>query len=428
MTINYLALSSGLSGNLPVDGGGGSELASSGSVAVIDIFGPLVHRTAGGMMAWLCGEAASYERIGELFSEALYDDSVQRIVLNLDSPGGSVSGVYELADLIYESRGVKPIDAMVNESALSAGYLIASAADRIVLPRTGEVGSIGVLAVHVDRSAMEEGVGLKFTEIYAGDRKVDGSPHGPLTKEAFAEAQKKVNTAYDLFVKTVARNRGLTEKAVRNTQAAIYMGAEALGIGLADEISTFTELRRSLMSLKTGLWALVDSKSDAEIGAAMATIGYVPKGMEHPDGLAGGLNALLEGKKPDEIATAMASVGFVARKDAPADLNAAVTTLLEGETPEAVAEALQAHGYVPKGADSRVEKVLSACQLGGVTDLGFVMGLIKDKVSVDDAKEKILKARADGTQQIFSTVSGAGTGDTNLLLKDARQRAGKDGE
>ena len=140
------------------------------------------------------------------------DEDVSQIILNIDSPGGEVAGAFDLADLIYQARGTKPILAIANESALSAAYLIASAADKVYLTRTASVGSVGVMALHVDQSKAEEKIGLKYTAIYAGARKNDFSPHCPLSDEAFAAATEKVNATYDLFVKTVARNRGISRR------------------------------------------------------------------------------------------------------------------------------------------------------------------------------------------------------------------------
>ncbi|BBO92058.1 S49 family peptidase [Desulfosarcina ovata] len=351
----------GLSG-FPIDATG-TAAPHDGATAVLDIFGPLVHRN-GGLMGWIQGEGAAYEDIRAFLSDALADDSVDQVVLNIDSPGGEVAGVFDLADLIYNSRGIKPITAIANESALSAAYLIASAADKVYLSRTASVGSIGVMALHVDQSGAEEKAGLKFTPIYAGERKNDFSPHGPLGEAAFKLAQEKINTTYDLFVQTVARNRGLSESAIRQTEAGIYTGAEAVKLGLADEIQSFNKLvsRGESMSLKTDI------------------------------------RTLLAGKQPDEIAEAMAGVGFV-----PTDANAQQT--------------------------DQAKEILSIAELAGVTDLSFVMGMINSGTTPEQARQKILEAKADAAQKsIFSTVSATGIGDVNPLLQDANRRAGKEGK
>ena len=98
--------------------------------------------------------------------------------------------------------------------AYSAAYAIASAAERVYLPRTGGMGSIGVIAIHVDQSAYDEKKGLKYTAIYAGARKNDFSSHKPLTDKAMEVVQAEVDEVYDLFAETVARNRGIKATAI----------------------------------------------------------------------------------------------------------------------------------------------------------------------------------------------------------------------
>jgi ClpP class serine protease len=126
----------------------------------------------------------SYDSIREEFQAALADPSVGAIVFDIDSPGGEVSGCFDLVDEIFNARGIKPISAIVNEMAYSAAYAIASAADKVILPRTGGVGSVGVICVHMDQSQYDANVGVKFTPIFAGSHKGDFTPHAPLSTSA----------------------------------------------------------------------------------------------------------------------------------------------------------------------------------------------------------------------------------------------------
>ena len=205
-------------------------------VAIIPILGTLVQR-GGGMQA-LSG-LMSYQSIGDMFFAAVDDESVKHIVLDIDSPGGEVSGVFDLVDRMVEARGSKPITAFANESAFSAAYAIASAADEIVVTRTAGVGSIGVIALHVDRSEAEAQAGIKVTEIFAGDKKADGSPHKPLSDRAQNDIQEMVNDVFELFVETVSRNRNMTNKQVIDTRAGAFIGKSATKAGLADRIDSF---------------------------------------------------------------------------------------------------------------------------------------------------------------------------------------------
>lgn len=204
-------------------------------VAVIGMYGPLLHRV---MAAdYPSGGPTTYGEIRNAFDTALADDGVQSIMFDIDSPGGEVCGVFDLADHIYQARSIKPSTAVVNESAYSAAYLLASAAGRIIIPRTGGAGSVGVVATHADFSRAEDAAGITVTHVYAGSKKVDYSPHAPLSSEALQDLQAGVAETYDLFVATVARNRNISESGVRGTEAGCYVGKKAVAIGLADEIA-----------------------------------------------------------------------------------------------------------------------------------------------------------------------------------------------
>lgn len=205
-------------------------------VAVIGMYGPLLHR----VMAsdYPSGGPTTYGEIRRSFDTALADDGVQSILLDIDSPGGEVCGVFDLADHIYQARSIKPITALVNESAYSAAYLLASSAGKIIIPRTGGAGSIGVVATHADFSRAEDAAGITVTHVYAGAKKVNCSPHRPLSSEALEDLQAGVAETYELFVSTVARNRGIDAAAIRNTEAGCFVGKKAVAMGLADEIAT----------------------------------------------------------------------------------------------------------------------------------------------------------------------------------------------
>jgi len=203
-------------------------------IATIGIYGPLLNRAL--RSEFPSGGPTTYADIRNSFDTALADEGVKEIKLELDSPGGDVSGAFDLADHIYESRGLKPITAVVNESAFSAGYLLASAAGKIVVPRTANVGSIGVIMTHADFSRAEDEAGVTVTHIFAGAKKANFSPHQPLSEDAHAEALSMVTGTYELFVSTVARNRNMSPAAVRATEAGIFRADKALELGLADEI------------------------------------------------------------------------------------------------------------------------------------------------------------------------------------------------
>jgi signal peptide peptidase SppA len=216
-----------------------------GPVAVIPVHGTLVQKL--GSLRPYSG-MTGYDGIRQAFLTALDDKDVKAIVLDIDSPGGEVSGCFDLVDTIYSSRGPKPIHSVLTESAYSAGYAIASAADKIWLPRTGGVGSIGVICMHVDMSKALSSAGVQVTFIHYGDRKADGHSEIPLSKEALERFQADINTMGELFVETVARNRNIAASTVRDTQAVTYLGAEGVAMGLADVVAAPDAAFRALVA------------------------------------------------------------------------------------------------------------------------------------------------------------------------------------
>jgi len=204
-----------------------------GGVAIIEVCGTLVQKL--GTLRPYSG-MSGYDGIRQNFMMAMSDPEVKAIMLDIDSPGGEVSGCFDLVDAIYQARGKKPIWSILNESAYSAAYAIASAADKIIIPRTGGVGSIGVIWMHMDWSKALTGAGFKVTFITYGDTKADGHPEIPLSTEALARFQGEINMMGELFVSTVARNRNISAKSVRDTQAATFLGADGVSQGLADAV------------------------------------------------------------------------------------------------------------------------------------------------------------------------------------------------
>lgn len=213
-------------------------------VAIIPVEGTLVHKWGLHPFSGMTG----YDGIAAKLVMAVDDPEVRAIALEIDSCGGAVSGCQDLADLIYAASrrggGAKPIWAILSEVAYSAAYWIASACDRIVLPETGGVGSIGVVIMHVDwQDALDE-AGIKVNLIHAGAHKVDGNPYARLPEAVRADLQAEVEDIRLMFAEAVARNRGLKVKAVLATEARCYPGGSrsgretALDLGLADAVQS----------------------------------------------------------------------------------------------------------------------------------------------------------------------------------------------
>ncbi len=207
-------------------------------IAILPIHGSLVRRTLG--MEAESG-LLSYQAIQSGLGAALADPNVAGILLDVDSPGGEAGGVFDLADRIAAAAKVKPIWAIANESAFSAAYALASAASRLVVTRTSGIGSVGVIAMHIDQSGMDAKAGLQYTPIVAGAHKNDLSPHTAITDEARAMLQAEVDRLYGLFIDTVASHGRLSADALRATEAGLYFGDAAVAAGLADAVATFDD-------------------------------------------------------------------------------------------------------------------------------------------------------------------------------------------
>jgi ClpP class serine protease len=212
-----------------------AEYQVVGGAAIIPVTGTLVAKL--GTLSPYSG-MTGYDGIRQNFLVALADPAVEQIVLDIDSPGGEVAGCFDLVDLIFASRGEKPIAAILTECAYSAAYAIATAVDpgRLYVPRTGGVGSVGVVYLHVDMSQALAKEGVAVTLIHFGDRKIDGADVLPLSADALKRLQADVDTCGELFVETVARNRGLAAQAVRDTQALTFLGAAGVAVGFADAV------------------------------------------------------------------------------------------------------------------------------------------------------------------------------------------------
>lgn len=204
-------------------------------IAIIPVYGTLVQKL--GTLRPYSG-MTGYDGIRRVFLTAVNDPEVKGICLDIDSPGGEVAGCFDLVDLIYAERGKKPIHAILSENAFSAAYAIASAADKIYVPRTGGVGSVGVIVIHCDWSQHIKDDGLKVSIITYGNRKAESNPYVALSDGAKAAIQHDVDEMGRLFVSTVSRNRGLSETVIRNTQAACYLAAEGVQMGLADVVAS----------------------------------------------------------------------------------------------------------------------------------------------------------------------------------------------
>ena len=208
-------------------------------IGVIQILGTITHRPS----AFASG-GTSTEEIGALLDQAVADPSIGAIILDIDSPGGSVSGVPELSRKIFEARGKKPIIAIANSMMASAALWLGTAADEVVVMPSADIGSHGVLAVHTDTSEADEKAGIKTTIVKAGKHKAEGNSTEPLSDEALGALQSRVDEFFGMFTADLARNRGVSEaKVLKDFGQGRVLGAEAaVKAGMADKIGTFEQV------------------------------------------------------------------------------------------------------------------------------------------------------------------------------------------
>lgn len=256
----------------------------------IPVKGVLLHDFPWSYGSWATG----YDYIWQAFKRGMEDGSVRGIALHCHSPGGDVAGNFDMVDKMFAMRGRKPIRAFAHEGAYSAAYSIASVADKIVVSRTGGVGSIGVVTSHWDVSKAYEEYGVKITFIHFGKHKVDGNPYEALSPEVKARIQTRIDALGEVFVSTVARNRGMDPAQVKATEALTYSADEAIEIGLADEVGPLDDavaaFAADLTATSEGDEQMADfTKAQYEEGVAAATVAGKTEGKA--EGMKEGANA-----------------------------------------------------------------------------------------------------------------------------------------
>ncbi len=224
---------------------GSAALSRRGAVAVLPVQGIIAHRMGG--MSEMSG-GVSTERLSAMLRQAVADESVGSIVLDVNSPGGTIAGVTELAAEILAARAVKPIVAQVNALAASAAYWIAASASEVIATPSGEVGSIGVITSHLDRTKADAEEGVTRTIISAGKFKAEG--WGPLTNEALAAVQARVDESYGVMVADIARGRGVKLQSVMDGfgEGRVVSAQQAKALGMIDGIATMDQTVSRLLT------------------------------------------------------------------------------------------------------------------------------------------------------------------------------------
>ncbi len=233
------------------DGGGQPATSSTrGAIAVIPIRGVIAPRM--GALDDTSGGTSS-EGIARMIQAAAVDDRIGTIVYDVDSPGGAVPGIQELAQMMFDLRGQKTQIAVANHMMASAAYYLASQADEIVATPSASVGSIGVIWAHQDISQALEKEGIKVSLITAGKYKAENNPFNPLTEEGRAQMQQRVDEAYGQFVNAVARGRDVTASEVKSGfgEGRVLSASDAVAAGLVDRVGTLADTLDQLIGRKS---------------------------------------------------------------------------------------------------------------------------------------------------------------------------------
>jgi signal peptide peptidase SppA len=369
-------------------------LVTPEGVAILGVSGTLVKKAS-----WLDAASGmqSYECIRADFQDAVRDPRILGILLDVDSPGGEVGGLFDLADEIYNARAEKPCMAISDDDAFSAAYAIASSAQRLFVTRTGGVGSVGVIALHLDQSGFDEKAGRKYTAIYAGARKNDFNPHEALSGSAKDELQSEIDRLYDMFVGTVARNREMKPALVRNTEAGLYYAEKAISAGFADQVGTFDDALDAVLEAAT-------ARKQTRVAASAAT--QIPKGEMT-------MSQQVE-KKTADAPAAPPVPAEVKPPEVPASAAAVAPAVA---TPVVDAAAIEAR------LRAEYEEIAVLCTLSGHPEL--VAEMIASKKTVAQVREHLLAIKAQESQRtaVQSHVQASPTGAEAQLNAAAQQLA-----
>ena len=304
-------------------GDGISEYAlTRDGVAILSIAGALSKRFD--WLAAACG-FSTYEGLGASLESALADYRVRAILLDVDSPGGQVDGMFDLADRILAARARLPVWAVANSVAASAAYALAGSAEKLYLPRLAQVGSIGAVMMHIDQSAQDQARGLKYSAVFSGARKIDGWDHASLSAEARAAMQARVDHCRAALADLVGRQGRMSAKDALATEAAVYSDTDAVDARLADDVRTFDDVLAALT-------AQVSQNSQPRTAAAAANTGAQAMATTQKD-------QMLNGASPTAVAAAQRSA-TVPAADAPVAATSATPVASEpAAAPPAVAAA-----------------------------------------------------------------------------------------
>lgn len=386
-----------------------------GDCAVVDIVGPLVHHFAYGM--------DSYDAIVERVRAACATPAAE-VVLRIDSPGGDVYGCFEAARTIRAvcAGAGKRLCSYISGAGASAAFALACAGDQIYASSTSCVGSIGIIDAMISVARQDERMGIDTAMITSGERKADGNPHVPLSKEAMAAHQAHVNDLAVVFFAWVAERRGMSPETIKALNADVFVGVRAAEVGLIDQVADFAALQEirkggtidalartvpqgnSMKTTFDQVKAMFGASKFTEAMAALAAMAEEGEG-EDKDKARKAMKKMLADDKPSEDKPAAAADPPAEEK--PAAVAASATPAASFDVVEAV-RALQA-ANVKREADAK-RTALLASRPDLMADPAIKAALENASVETIEATIKIVPKAALTPPPVVTPTVGATAG------------------
>lgn len=237
-----------------------ASVSAPANVAVLPMQGPIFHR--GNLFTEVSG-GVSTQVFGRVFRDAMNDETISAVVLDVDSPGGSAAGIPELFADMMKSRGKKPVVAVANTMMASGALWLSAAADKIVASPSASVGSVGVRVQHVNQAEANEKQGVKITSVtsHGAPHKDEFTPDAELSGEDLERLQARADEIHADFEAALAKGRGISVKAVRNDFGGgrVLSAKEALSAGMVDEVATLEKVIADFSRGKGSKGARVDA-------------------------------------------------------------------------------------------------------------------------------------------------------------------------
>jgi HK97 family phage major capsid protein len=345
-------------------------------------------------------QGTSCESFAAAFDAAIADETVTHIVIDVDSPGGAVIGVPELAARMLAARGKKPVTAVANSLAASAAYWLCSTADEVVVAPSGEVGSIGVFCVHEDDSEAYAQMGVKHTIIKAGEYKAEGNPYEPLSEEAKASIQSDIDEFYSMFLSSVAKARKVSVQEVADNfgQGRTVLAKAAVKAGMADRVATLEQVLAKLgvplPAYSNGRKSSASAESEDLDVAASSFLAEDVQALSRVAGPGSEISVVRIGNRSiAKLIPAGVAAELSPSHEPQPGLRGQEHNVPDTEAAAPGASAPSSNATIQLAERARAKEIRKLCKDHKVDDANFADDLIERGVSVEAAKGEILEAK-----------------------------------